>query len=92
MIYEYRTKGTCSSRIRFDLTDGLVSDVHFEHGCSGNLRAIAKLVEGLPASLVIEKLAGNLCDGKSTSCADQLAQALTAAQALAAKDAQTDNA
>jgi len=81
MSYTYKTKGTCSSQIRFDLEDGIVKNVVFTGGCNGNLKAIAKLVEGRNAAEVIETLKGNTCGFKNTSCADQLACALSEALA-----------
>ena len=79
MTYEYRTRGTCSTKINFDLEDGKVKNVIFTNGCNGNLKAISKLVEGMEATRVIELLDGNTCGMKSTSCADQLSKALTLA-------------
>lgn len=76
MNYTYRTKGTCSRSIRFDIEDGKVKNVRFEGGCSGNLQGIGKLVEGMSVDEVIEKLGGIRCGFKSTSCPDQLANAL----------------
>ncbi|MGM9665629.1 MAG: TIGR03905 family TSCPD domain-containing protein, partial [Eubacteriales bacterium] len=49
MTYTYRTKGTCSSLITFDINDGVVSNVSFTGGCNGNLKAISKLVDGMDA-------------------------------------------
>ena len=48
MHYEYKTHGTCSSRIYFDLEDGIVKNVRFIGGCSGNTQGVSKLVEGMP--------------------------------------------
>ena len=77
MEYEYKTKGVCSRQIHFDIDDnGIVHNVSFMGGCNGNLKAIGKLVEGMKAEKVIEILEGNTCGSTSTSCADQLAQAL----------------
>ena len=81
MEYTYKTKGTCSSMIQFRLDDGVIHDVVFTGGCNGNLKAIAKLVEGMPAEKVISLLEGNTCGSKPTSCGDQLAKALKAALA-----------
>ena len=81
MNYIYKTKGVCSSRISFDINDGRISNVEFIGGCNGNLKAISKLVEGMKAQKVIELLSGNTCGFKKTSCADQLAVALTNALA-----------
>ena len=79
MTYEYKTRGTCSTKIKFDLDDGKVSGVEFTNGCNGNLKAISKLVDGMDAERVIGILKGNTCGMKSTSCADQLAIALSLA-------------
>lgn len=76
MNYEFITSGTCARKINFTIEDGKVSNVSFMGGCNGNLKAIAKLVEGMEASKVIELLEGNICGIKNTSCADQLAKAL----------------
>lgn len=79
MSYTYKTKGTCSSQIAFDIEEGIVKNVVFTGGCNGNLKAIARLVEGMEAEKVIAILKGNTCGYKSTSCADQLACALSEA-------------
>lgn len=79
MKHTYKTKGTCSSQITFDLEDGIIKNVVFTGGCNGNLKAISKLVEGRDAAEVAETLSGNTCGPRSTSCADQLARAITAA-------------
>ncbi|RBP63791.1 uncharacterized protein (TIGR03905 family) [Alkalibaculum bacchi] len=71
----YHTNGVCSSEINFDIKDGLVKNVHFTNGCSGNLQAISRLVEGMPVEEVIKKLRGIVCRN-NTSCADQLVSAL----------------
>lgn len=72
----YNTTGTCAKEINFDLTDGIVSNVSFKGGCPGNLQAISVLLEGMPATEVIEKLKGITCGNKTTSCTDQLSNAL----------------
>ncbi len=79
MTYTYNTKGTCSTQISFELTDGIVKNVSFIRGCNGNLKAISKLVEGMEAEKIIAILKGNTCGMRSTSCADQLATAIEAA-------------
>lgn len=72
----YRTKGTCSSQIIFDVEDGIVHNVEFVGGCAGNTQGLAKLVEGMKAEDVISRLEGIKCGFKPTSCPDQLACAL----------------
>lgn len=76
MHYEYKTKGTCSQRILFDIEDGIVRNLQYIGGCHGNLQGIAKLVEGMPAEEVIERVKGIRCGMKPTSCPDQLSKAL----------------
>lgn len=76
MQYEYKTKGTCSQRIFFEVEDGKVKSVQFFGGCNGNLKGIGALVEGMDIDDVIARIEGIKCGMKSTSCPDQLAQAL----------------
>lgn len=76
MTYTYKTQGTCSRKITFDLEDGIVKNVNFEGGCNGNLKGISALVEGKEAEEVIKTVSGITCGFKSTSCPDQLARAL----------------
>ena len=81
MQYEYKTKGTCSQKIFFDVEDGKVHNVQFVGGCNGNLKGIGALVEGQKVEDVIARLEGIHCGMKSTSCPDQLATALEQATA-----------
>lgn len=76
MHYEYKTKGTCSQHILFDIIDGKVHNVQFIGGCNGNLQGISKLVEGMNAGEVIARTKDIHCGMKPTSCPDQLATAL----------------
>ena len=78
-MLRYKTSGTCSQQILFDLDGDIVRSVEFIGGCNGNLQGIGKLVEGMKAEEVIERLKGISCGGRPTSCPDQLARALTAA-------------
>ena len=80
-MYQYTTQGTCSRTILFDLEKGKVKNVSFIGGCNGNLKGIAALVEGMDAAEAIARLEGIKCGPKTTSCPDQLAQALKAAKA-----------
>ena len=81
MNYTYRPRGVCSMRIEFDLEEGKLHNIRFRGGCDGNLKAIGKLLEGADASFAIEKLKGNDCGGRGTSCADQLTRAIEQAMA-----------
>lgn len=73
MKYTYKTKGTCSTLIELELEGDVVHNVKFTGGCNGNLQAIPKLVEGLTVDQVVEKIGGISCNGRPTSCGDQLA-------------------
>ena len=81
MQFDYKTQGTCSQRILFEIEDGKLKNVQFIGGCNGNLKGIGSLVEGMDVDQVIARLEGTTCGFKSTSCPDQLAQALKAAKA-----------
>lgn len=75
--FSYDTFGTCSVRIEYDLDDeDRLHNVHFLGGCDGNLQGIGRLVEGMKASDVRQRLQGISCSGGPTSCPDQLARAL----------------
>jgi uncharacterized protein (TIGR03905 family) len=80
-MYEYKTKGTCSTAIHFDVRDGKVYAVSFDNGCDGNLKALSILAEGMKTEDLIHKLKGVTCDRRKTSCGDQFARALEACQA-----------
>lgn len=81
MKYQYRTQGTCSKLIEFDIEDGVLQEVHFLGGCSGNLQGISALVKGMRVEDIINRLSGINCGQKGTSCPDQLSCALRAWQA-----------
>ena len=81
MQYEYKTSGVCSQRIFFEVEGNKVKNVQFIGGCNGNLKGIAALVEGMDIDDVIARVEGTTCGMKSTSCPDQLAQALKTAKA-----------
>ena len=80
MEYSYKTRGTCSREIAFEIEDGKVKNVQFFGGCNGNLKGIGALVEGMEVEEVIRRVEGIRCGMKTTSCPDQLAQALKAVQ------------
>ena len=80
MHFTYKTKGTCSQQILFDVDDRKLRNIEFIGGCNGNLQGISKLVDGMPIDEVIERLDGIHCGMKQTSCPDQLANALKQAR------------
>ncbi|MBE5886922.1 MAG: TIGR03905 family TSCPD domain-containing protein [Lachnospiraceae bacterium] len=75
----YIPKGVCSQAIDIELDGDIIKHVQFTGGCHGNLQGIARLVEGMNAHDAITKIRGIRCGFKSTSCPDQLANALEAA-------------
>ncbi len=86
--HTYKTKDTCSMAIAFDLDGDVVRNIAFTGGCDGNLKAISKLVDGWSVDRIEEKLLGNTCGRKTTSCADQLAKAVRGALEKEKKNAE----
>ena len=76
MHYTYKTNGTCSSMIDFDIVDGKLHNITYTGGCNGNLKAIGSILEGADAKFAVERLSGIRCGFKDTSCGDQLARAI----------------
>lgn len=74
--FTFKTKGVCSREIKISVQNGILTHVEFISGCEGNLSGISRLVTGMPVEIVIEKLKGIDCEGKGTSCPDQLSIAL----------------
>ena len=72
----FKTRGVCATEIRFVRDGDRIRDIRFTGGCNGNLKAVAKLCDGMTAREIAAKLLGNTCGGKPTSCADQLARAV----------------
>ncbi len=79
MHYDYKTNGTCSQVISFDIDGDVISNVSFRGGCNGNLKAVSTLVDGMTVEQIEHKLIGIQCGSKGTSCGDQLAKAVRAA-------------
>ena len=76
MDYSYKTTGTCSVQIDFHIEGNVITNIKFTGGCNGNLKAISKLLDGATVEYIEEKLKGNWCGVRGTSCADQLAIAV----------------
>ena len=74
----YQTRGVCSRMIEIDIEENVIQKVQYHGGCSGNTQGVAALVRGMTVTEAIERLEGIRCGFKSTSCPDQLAQALKA--------------
>lgn len=76
MKYSYKPKDVCPMEIKFDINGNIITNVEFFGGCNGNLKAISKLIDGWTVEQIEEKLSGNTCGRRPTSCADQLAKAV----------------
>ena len=87
MHYEYKTRGTCSSKIILDVDDNKLTHVEYIGGCNGNLQGISRLVQGMDIDEVSSRLGGIRCGMKQTSCPDQLATALQEVKEQLAKGA-----
>ena len=74
--FTYYPQGVCSVMIEVELDGDTIKDVVFTGGCNGNLNGISKLIKGMNAREVIEKLEGTGCGVNETSCPDQLSRAL----------------
>lgn len=72
----YLPKSVCSRKIELDIEDDKIVKVKFEGGCAGNTQGVSRLLVGMNVDEAIERLSGIRCGFKSTSCPDQLAQAL----------------
>jgi len=88
MQYVYKTENTCAQKITFDMDGDVITNIEFHGGCSGNLKAISKLVNGWTVDKIEKMLRGNTCGRRPTSCADQLAKAVRAASQAAKKAAE----
>lgn len=87
MHFDYKTKGTCSKTISFEIEGDVVRGVKFCDGCDGNLKAVSTLVDGWTVEEIEAKLTGITCGRRNTSCAAQLAKAVRAGY-----EAQRENA
>ena len=72
----FMTQGVCSRQIHVEVDNGVITEVAFLGGCSGNTQGVAALVKGMAVEEAIKRLKGIRCNGRPTSCPDQLAKAL----------------
>ena len=79
MKFNYIPYGVCSRKITVEIEDGIIKDCKFTGGCNGNTTGIASLVKGMKAEEAVQKLEGIDCNGRGTSCPDQLAICITKA-------------
>lgn len=76
MTINYKPTGVCSKNIELTIEDDIIKSVKFTGGCNGNLQGISALVVGKNPKDVVKILAGINCNGKNTSCPDQLTKAI----------------
>lgn len=77
MVSEYTNRGVCSRKTVVDLADdGTINDISIIGGCNGNTSGIAMLLKGMKAQEAIKRMRGIDCNGRGTSCPDQVAAAL----------------
>ncbi len=77
-MFTYRTHGTCSRAITFDVDENnKIRNIKFAGGCTGNTQGVARLAEGRDIDEVENILKGVLCRN-GTSCPDQLSKAIEA--------------
>ena len=82
MKIERKNSGVCSRSISFDIdANHIVTNVSFVGGCNGNLQGVSALCDGMTAEEIISRCKGIKCGFKSTSCPDQLAEAMEEALA-----------
>ena len=77
--FSFTPRGVCSAQIDFEIEDGIVKNIRFAGGCSGNTQGVCRLAEGMKAEDIIDRLSGIRCGFKGTSCPDQLAKAVAEA-------------
>lgn len=87
MEFTYRPRGVCSQQMEIETEGNIIKNVRIIGGCSGNGQGVARLVQGMDLDTAIEKMDGIRCGFKSTSCPDQLAQALKQIKAKTEQEA-----
>jgi uncharacterized protein (TIGR03905 family) len=90
IIYTFKTRGTCSTHIQLELEGNILKKVKFIKGCDGNSKGIARLAEGMTVEEIKKRLAGIQCEGKCTSCPDQLAKAVDEAYWMLSRTVQAE--
>lgn len=76
MKYTYSPKGVCSQLMEIEVEGDIIKNVKIIGGCAGNTVGVSRLLEGMQIDEAIKRMKGIPCGYKTTSCPDQLAQAL----------------
>ena len=75
-VYNYKTKGVCSTNIELKIEGEKLVDINITGGCNGNLKGIRSLIIGMELDEIVKKLSGIKCNFRNTSCPDQIATAI----------------
>lgn len=70
------SSAVCSRVINIQLKDNVIVEASYTGGCNGNTQGLSALLRGMKVDDAIAKLDGIDCNGRGTSCPDQLAKAL----------------
>ncbi|MCX5775562.1 MAG: TIGR03905 family TSCPD domain-containing protein [Firmicutes bacterium] len=70
--FVFKPQGVCSRAFLIRHENGIIVKFEAIGGCSGNLAAISRLIEGRPMSEIADKLGGTHCGSRLSSCPDQL--------------------
>ena len=70
----------CSTQIDIELEGDVIKKVRYTNGYNGNTQGVSALIAGMKVDDAIRRLDGIDCNGKGTSCPDQLARALKSLQ------------
>lgn len=76
MKFDYAPRGVCARKFTIEVENGKIGEISVMGGCNGNLQGLAALLRGMDVNEAITRLEGIRCGFKSTSCPDQMAQAL----------------
>ncbi|WKY47838.1 TIGR03905 family TSCPD domain-containing protein [Eubacteriaceae bacterium ES3] len=80
MAFKFKTQGVCPSEINFAIEGETIKDLNFIGGCSGNLSALSKMINGKQIDEIIPMFKGHTCGARNNSCMNQLVVALEAAR------------
>lgn len=78
MTYTYTPKGICASLIQVEVEDNKIQRVDITGGCPGNHIGLDRLLNGMDVDEAIRRMMGIKCGIKSSSCPEQVAEALLA--------------
>ena len=76
MKINYVPRGVCSRQMTVEAENGISTNVQVVGGCDGNLKGIMSLLIGMEVDQASARMEGIRGGMKSTSCPDQLANAL----------------